>query len=130
MRGLVYAIAVGLVFAGCSMTYSQTDVVVIPGNESDEQKLAAAEAIGRELWNGPLKPYILQSVPGVSAGDLDAGAQNHDSAVTLAEGGQTDPVTGATLIGIAVATPNHSLNRTARRRRLRAVPSQPVSLVR
>jgi hypothetical protein len=26
--------------------------------------------------------------------------------------------------------PNHSLNRTARRRRLRAVRSQPVSLVR
>lgn len=59
--------------SGCKVTHSQTDVVDIPGGESDQQKLASAEAIGRELWNGPLKPYILQSVPGVSAAELDAG---------------------------------------------------------
>lgn len=75
MRNITATIAIGFtcIVTACSVTHSQTDMVEILGSESDEQKLASAEAIGNELWNGPLKPYIMQSVPGVSAADLDAG---------------------------------------------------------
>lgn len=75
MRRVLTTAVVSLtcVVAGCHVNFSQADVVEIPGSESDTQKLASAEAIGRELWDGPLKPYIIQSVPGVSAADLDSG---------------------------------------------------------
>jgi hypothetical protein len=52
------------------MTYSQQESVEIPGAESNESKLAIAEALGNELWAGPLKPYILKSVPELTESDL------------------------------------------------------------
>ena len=52
------------------ITYSQTASVELPGYDTDESKVASAEAISRELWNGRLKHYIVQSVPGISEADL------------------------------------------------------------
>jgi len=60
-----------ILLGGCGVTYSQQVSVEIPGSDPNEQKLADAEALGKDLWSGPLKPYILKNVPGTTESDLD-----------------------------------------------------------
>lgn len=115
MRKILVAMAISLtcVGAGCKLNYSQADVVEIPGGETDEQKLASAESIARDLWNGPLKPYIIQSVPGVSAADLNSGLGLRWETFKMTS--FTDPAKSTSKVHIkCIFGSNHKDERTAK----------------
>ena len=97
----------------------------------DENRDLAPEAFDEDL----AKAFFLLSVePGIGAPALHAHAlgvrrlhlvRMRYHLYYRVRGGEVEVLAVCTHM-----TPNHSLNRTARRRRLRAVRSQPVSLVR
>lgn len=65
--------AVGLLLAGCELSFSAMDSVEIPGNGSIEEKMKVAKEVASALWEGPLKTNILSEVDGISKEELENG---------------------------------------------------------
>ena len=67
---LLTTAALGLLLAGCSVSYSVQDSVEIPGNQATDQKLQLAQEIAAAVWTSGLPMRLHERFPALTEESL------------------------------------------------------------
>lgn len=67
---IILLITLGVVSNGCSMTYTQRDSVVIPGDATGEEKVRIAQRIATQVWESGIQAEATAEFPNLTAQEL------------------------------------------------------------